>query len=126
VQPQIRLWTTPPEVLDSDVVVWVDVGKADRMWRNTEPDCYIGSGGTGHAIDNRYQLIGRELSAGKAVGMPLLSIDGPTLGFTDGRHRFAWCRDHGDCCLPVITPEESADELALLVGATCCGGSFRA
>lgn len=123
---KFRRWIKPSQILEDEVVVWVDVVKADEMWRRTDPGCYVGPGGTGQATDDRYQRIGMEFSSNAFMEMPLMSIDGAILGFTDGRHRFAWCRDHGDCCLPVITPAEAAEELVAFVGAACCGGSIRA
>ena len=38
------------------------------------------------------------------------------VAIADGRHRFAWMRDHGAEALPVAVPKSEAAEVARLVG----------
>jgi hypothetical protein len=49
--------------------------------------------------------------------MPHLSVrEDRSIGFTDGRHRFAWVRDHGAAAIPVTTGPDGAAQLAALFG----------
>jgi hypothetical protein len=45
------------------------------------------------------------------------------VGISDGRHRFAWLRDHGAKALPVAAPIGDVNEVRRLVGSKariCC------
>jgi hypothetical protein len=78
---------------------------------------YVGVGGIGAGQRGRYDNIGRFIQSGGAVWMPELSLDDDgALWFTDGRHRFAWVRDHGASALPVGTDPDGAAQLAERLG----------
>lgn len=104
----------PPD--EPDLVVWVNVGQVDKMWAATDPDFYVSAGGGGHTKPGSYARVGKAISQGEIMEMPQLSLDGSTLSFSDGRHRFAWCRDHGITALPVLAPPDCAEDLMKAVG----------
>jgi hypothetical protein len=93
------------------------VAKIDASWAS---DCasYISAGGVG-GIDERYERFGIWLEDwAKPVELPMLCIDDITGGiaFTDGRHRFAWLRDHGATAIQAQAPSYCADEVAQKFG----------
>ena len=101
---------------DPDAVVWVSVEKLDQAWMKGD-HLYIGRGGSGATIEDRYVRFGHWLSkTTKAVEMPIVSLDGDGIAFTDGRHRFAWLRDHGVTAIPVQVPPEEAPNFEKLFG----------
>lgn len=104
-----------PQWSDDDVVVRIDIAKADRAWRR-DPDYYVPRGGVGH--EYKYRNFGKWLSteAAHAVWMPHVSLWRYTLHFTDGRHRFAWLRDRGLKTLPVTIAPSQAERLQRWLG----------
>lgn len=104
-QPQ---WTRRCRYAD-DTIVWIDVAKLDASWSH-DSEFYITQGGGGASIGNRYEQFGEWIQQGHAIQMPEVS-NSPyhdRLMFDDGRHRFAWLRDHGITALPVCVPKEQA------------------
>ena len=87
---------------EPDAVIWVSVSKLDAAWEAAGED-YIGHGGIGASIDGRYERFGAWLRKNSGpVELPVVAMDdGNKLGFVDGRHRFAWLRDHGVRAMPV-------------------------
>ena len=82
-------------------VVWLDVSKADLAWRKAK-GFYIPPGAPDHR--GRYEKFGEWLlRANRVVWMPTAVLYRGRLEFTDGRHRFAWLRDHGAEAIPVTT-----------------------
>ncbi|MBN3744807.1 hypothetical protein G3N96_05070 [Burkholderia sp. Se-20373] len=85
-----------------DPIIWTAVDLLDASWRKTLD--YVGQGGSGSNQDGKYSRVGDYLA--RAIGkdripVPSLAlVDGEAV-FTDGRHRFAWLRDHGLRALPV-------------------------
>ena len=102
-------WIVCPYWQESrDVTLWVDVLKVDRSWVKDEA-YYITAGGGGAAISGRYARAGEHIRGGVPLWMGALCLgDEDEIGFTDGRHRFAWLRDHGVEALPVQVPPEEA------------------
>jgi hypothetical protein len=101
-----------------DEVVWVDVTKLDRCWR--ESSDYVGPGGTGANIRGRYEDVGEHITAGNPLLMPSVCLDeAGIITFTDGRHRVAWLRDHGVEALPVEVPPDQAATIQARFGTTC-------
>lgn len=89
---------------EPDLVVWVDVTALNHSWARTTE--YIGPGGSGPAIGDRYARFGAWVRKGLPIWMPNLALHENEVSFTDGRHRTAWLRDHGVQALPVqIGPE---------------------
>lgn len=101
-------WIAPisPYWAEPDIAVWIDVKKFDAYWKQTGDD-YIGLGGTGAVIADRYPRFGEWLKRGEPVEIPTLASNNETICFTDGRHRFAWFRDHGIEILPVFVAVET-------------------
>lgn len=97
----------PPDGVTPDKTVWISVAKLDASWKR-RPVEYIGPGGIGPAIGDRYSRFGVWLQRGEPVWIAWvgLAADGE-ISFTDGRHRFAWLRDHGVTALPIdVDPDE--------------------
>lgn len=111
-------WATHAEVRDlldlEDVIVWVDVSKANICWQ--KDDFYIPEGAPEHR--GKYERFGLWLcSASCKVEMAHVSIGrGGSISFTNGRHRFAWMRDHGAKALPFTIWRGQATRLAKLAG----------
>jgi len=106
-------WNAP-----DDVAIWIDVTKLDEAWR-LDRGFYIGAGGSGAAIDNRYEGFGRWLASSSCrIELPVVAIEDKAVSFSDGRHRFAWLRDHGVRAIPVQVLAEQAREFEVRFGAT--------
>lgn len=94
-----------------DAIVWIDVAKLNTAWRRDRA-YYIRV--AGRVSRYKYTRFGRWL--GPAVGpiwMPHIAIDdrNGAVGFADGRHRFAWLRDHGVIALPITCSPDQAKEI---------------
>ena len=100
---------------DRDAVIWVDPARFDRLWQRT--DQWISPGGKTGAQDDRYLKFGAWLAQGKAVDMCMIWLDGESAGFTNGRHRFAWLRDHGIGALPMQVSPSDAEAIIALCGS---------
>lgn len=104
-------WNLPP-----DAVVWIDVAKLERNW--CRQDKYVGPRGSGDAIGDRYARFGEWIRHGQPIDMIVVAIDTDgNISFSDGRHRFAWLRDHGVVALPVQTSPECADAILRCFGS---------
>lgn len=97
-----------PEADDDDLIVWVSIAKADASWRRD--DLYVPRG----APDSRgkYDRAGEWiLTSPLPIEMPHVSLYRGALSFTDGRHRFAWVRDHGGKAIPLTIWKREAKRL---------------
>ncbi len=90
-----------------DAVVWVDVAAVDQAWRLT--DQYIVPGGA-NGQDDRYAGVGRWFAANRHCRMMDATFDEGHISFVDGRHRFAWLRDHGVESVPIQVAPGLQDE----------------
>jgi hypothetical protein len=83
-------WVTPRPGDGRYAIVWVNIAKLDAAWRNDDPlgQFYIPAGR------------GYVASMTEPIKMPIIGV-GVSVGFENGRHRFAWARDHGAESLPV-------------------------
>lgn len=98
-------------------VVWIDVAKFDASWRNDF--AYVGPFGEPDSQPQKYARIGNWLSEGCNLWMPHVGLnDDNAASFTDGRHRFAWLRDHGVLALPVTCGEEIEAEIQERFGSS--------
>lgn len=119
----IVLWEVQPfgdgwEDLELEPVVWLDIAKVEASFARTG-DHYVGKGGSGAGQPSRFANIGRHFRSGRPMWMPHLGLDENLLiSFTDGRHRFAWVRDHGAAAIPVTTSLEEEQELLRRFGST--------
>jgi hypothetical protein len=106
-----------------DAVVWIDVGKLDQSWRKDGD--YVGPVGAGSNMEGRYQSfgewVGEAMKAGWSVFMPDVCLDDDTgeIVFNDGRHRFAWLRDHRAAAMPVSVPLGQAATIRARFGTRC-------
>lgn len=91
-----------------DRLVPLDVAAFDARFAKDE-GFYIGPGGHGGTIGTRYQRVGQFLSQTDRLDAPEVYV-GPDgeVGFTDGRHRFAYLRDQGVKIFHVAMTPESA------------------
>lgn len=95
--------------------IWADVQKADRAWQLD--GCYY-IPASPPASCEKYHEFGRWFRAHDCpVWMPTASLLGKAIGFTDGRHRFAWLRDKGATAIPLTTDIEFLPEFEALVGS---------
>lgn len=116
-------WAVPKRcqrlVQDGDeIVIWIDVAKFDKAFAR-DSGFYIASGGEG-GIKNRYKDFEKWLEQGIPVEMPEAYVNerrNDIVGFTNGRHRYAWMRDHGAQSLPVVVPREHAEMMHKLYGS---------
>jgi hypothetical protein len=90
-----------------DEVIWADLARLDAAWRCTAK--WIGPGGAGQQ-GQRYTNFGLWLKQGLVVEMCCISLSDGEVSFVNGRHRFAWLRDHHVVAIPVQVPAGSAAE----------------
>jgi hypothetical protein len=88
-------------------LVNISVPAFDSLWAN-DTGYYIGHGGDG-SIKNRYPDFGKWLQqTNEPVIAPSVSIDNHgNVSFSNGRHRFAWFRDHGYKTIPLSMDDKS-------------------
>lgn len=100
--------------------VWVDVGKLEANFQ-LDIGRYVGFFGL-DGIEGKYEGVEQFLASGeRRLYMPTVYVctnDAHRfVCFYDGRHRFAWMRDHGAQALPVEAPIGEAREVNRLVGS---------
>jgi hypothetical protein len=100
-----------------DTVVWISVEKLDASWRQDAP-YYVGESckGPGNGDPSRYKKFGEWLTEGHRLWMPHIGFTGGHISFSDGRHRFAWLRDHGVRALPVTVSPDLETEVSRRFG----------
>lgn len=79
-------------------LVTVNVDAFDSAWEHgREANTYITPGGGGNTIRDRYAQFGKWLENPRAPTKASTVHVSPTgsVEFYNGRHRFAWMRDHG-------------------------------
>jgi hypothetical protein len=84
-----------------DRIVWVSVAKLEDWWKAEGTDYHFVRG---QGRPDAYRIIRERVERGEILPMAHLGFhfDNPMrIGFTDGRHRFAWVRDHGGIAVPV-------------------------
>jgi hypothetical protein len=89
----------------SDRIVWIDTARLNSSWRR-DRSYYLPRG-----VPNRTAAWIVRLNYCR-IPMPHVSLDEKgVVSFTDGRHRFAWFRDHGVEAIPVTAPTRKEAEL---------------
>jgi hypothetical protein len=105
---------------DDACVVWIDIAKVDEAWRLTSRTTGYLEPGSGSRETFRYLR-----SAVTGVGllrMPnlvFLEVRWPKqhIDFVDGRHRFAFVRDHAGVAMPVTIAREDVSQMRSLFGS---------
>lgn len=89
-----------------DRVVWIDIAKFNAAWRR-ERGLYLRRNSPNRTA---YWIA---LLNFRKIPMPhvYVGVDGQ-VSFTDGRHRFAWFRDHGVRAIPVTVATKNDVEIA--------------
>ena len=82
-----------------DVPVWVSVVKLEHEWQRSTNE-YIGAGGN-NGMPGKYENFAKWIMSARPVEMPEVCIVDGFVRFNNGRHRFAWLRDHGMAALQV-------------------------
>ena len=101
----------------------LDVDKFDKQWKNSDErnEMYIGKGGTGNTIGNRYEQFGKWLHTDdrrwkrnpeEPIEVSEISVneDG-SINFLNGRHRYSWLRDNDKPVWAGIEKEQFANAL---------------
>lgn len=86
------------------------MAQVDASWRRNRSQ-YICHGGTGSVIGDRYKKFGAWIESGERVWIPWVGLEHGEICFTDGRHRFAWLRDHGVEAMPIDVDPAIAEEM---------------
>lgn len=99
-----------------DAEVWVEVAKVEAAWLRAERAYYVGPGAPTDQ-HYRYGRFGQFLATTtKPIWRSVIHAKGEGIGFTDGRHRFAWLRDHGVLHLPVSTAHADVGAITAMCG----------
>lgn len=102
---------SPRGLLDSETIVWLDVAKVDASY-GQDKRFYVSGPESPNAIEGRYERFGEWLKRGIAVKPPEIHLTPwDRIGFTNGRHRFAWMKNHGETRMPFIVPKDEAEEI---------------
>lgn len=100
-----------------DAEVWVDVAKVEAAWLRGG-HAYVGPGAPTDQ-HYRYERFGQFLATTtQPIHRSVIHHVGAGIGFTDGRHRFAWLRDHGVLHLPISTSRDDATAIAAMCGTS--------
>ena len=88
-------------------LVKLHTNELDRLFSKNK-DFYIGAGGTENAIKGRYDKFGDFIQNSPTLEIPQIEVtsDGK-INFGNGRHRYAWLRDHGIQEMPVAMTTKS-------------------
>ncbi|MDP1985223.1 MAG: hypothetical protein Q8K23_21950 [Sulfuritalea sp.] len=94
--------------------VWVSVAQIEASWKENKED-YVGPGGTVAAIDGRYEKLDKWMSRGEFATAHMSQVcldESGMVQFSDGRHRFAWVRDHAAEAIQVQVPPNQGKAFA--------------
>jgi hypothetical protein len=96
-------WACP-----NDSIVWVIVKRLDEAWRK-DKGCYLPPGS---CLNNRVgEWLVKLAAAKERLPMSLIGYYEEKIMFTDGRHRFGWCRDNGIRAMPVSVESSAQSRL---------------
>lgn len=106
-----------------NVPIWIDVRKLDALLPLASNMIHVGFAGE-HGIRGKYTLFDKFVRSHKRIIMPCVTIEHACKEHPDqniayifnGRHRFAWMRDHDAQALPVAVLRSEASEVARLIG----------
>jgi hypothetical protein len=87
---------------------FVDADKFDEGFKRNK-DQYIGKGGSGNSISDRYKKVGEFLKTAPSMRVGDAHVrENGLVDFGDGRHRFAYLRDQGLKHIPMSFSKEAA------------------
>jgi hypothetical protein len=90
-------------------LVAIDVNKFDQAFAR-EREAYIGRGGTGNSIRDRYQRFVAFLKANDTIEASTISVgENGRVDFINGRHRYAVMRDLGVKVMPVVITADTVE-----------------
>jgi 2'-5' RNA ligase/GNAT superfamily N-acetyltransferase len=93
--------------LSGEKLVSIDTAAFDTAFQR-ETGFYLSEGGGPNAIHDRYTRFGDFIAEHDSIESSEVTINANgKVGFTNGRHRYAWLRDHGVANIPVSMDEES-------------------
>ncbi len=96
---------------DDHVLIHFEVSQFDELYRSSGKDWYIGEGGTGAVIDDRYNRFLEFLETGKSIHASSICFEERdnqlVVGFVNGRHRYAVMRDMGISYIPMGVLKDS-------------------
>jgi hypothetical protein len=123
---RIVVWKTRTFRPGADyVAVWIDVRKLDGLLPLASNMAHVSCAGK-NGILGKYAGFDEFVRSHKRIEMPYVTIEractkhpGQDIAYIfDGRHRFAWMRDHGAGAMPVAALRSEANEVAGLVGTS--------
>jgi hypothetical protein len=74
-------------------------------------------------MEGRYERVGGWIRSTCQLFMPDITLEDGEVAFGDGRHRFAWLRDHGVVALPVAVRPSQAMAIEARFGSPCRQGN---
>jgi hypothetical protein len=99
----------------TETIVWVDVAKLDASFK-FDRGFYVGPQGSENGIAGRFDTW---VKGGEPVEMSEVGFGARgNVTFTNGRHRYAWMRDHGAEAIPVVTETSRAKEFVEQFGTS--------
>jgi len=89
-------------------IVHVDVDKFDKAWQRGDHGFYIGPGGTGAVIGERYHRFSTFAKTAPSMEASDVHVDADGRAvFGNGRHRYSVLRDAGNKTIPVAMTAEA-------------------
>jgi hypothetical protein len=96
-----------PARAKDDQLAWIDVDKFDKSFQQ-DKEAYVGPGGSGNAIGNRYHRFNEFLTKNDKIDTSEVHVNEQgKVSFINGRHRYAALRDAGVKHLPVSMSAEA-------------------
>lgn len=98
-------WVKDRQTDDHDVLVSINVNEFEKGW-SINSGAYVGPGGTGNPIKNRYNDFKVFLETHDEIIAPRVNVrDNGVVDFGNGRHRYAIMRDYGLPIMVSMDPE---------------------
>lgn len=98
----------PSDERSGNELHFVDADKFEEGFKRNK-DQYIGKGGSGNSISDRYKKVGEFLKTAPSMRVGDAHVrENGLVDFGDGRHRFAYLRDQGLKHIPMSFSKEAA------------------
>lgn len=108
---QLPVVLNKADARSGDKLVMVNVEKFDEAWQRSDRGTagfYIGRGGTGSSIGDRYDRFHEFAKSAPSMEASDVHVDeNGRIGFGNGRHRFSVLRDAGNKVIPVAMSAEA-------------------